>query len=151
MSQTGLEVFDKTFHKTNEWLQDVMQELHTDDRKYAYRVLRASLHALRDRITVAEAADLGAQLPMLIRGFYFEGWKPGATPTGDDLEEFLERIQSGMEDQPGVPDPRRWAQASFAVMARRVDPGEIEDVIGILPEEIRTLWPEPAGTGGGAR
>jgi uncharacterized protein (DUF2267 family) len=30
------------------------------------------LHALRDRLTVEEASDLAAQLPMLIRGLYYE-------------------------------------------------------------------------------
>lgn len=142
MALTGLEVFDKTFHKTNEWLAELMEELHTDERKYAYRVLRSTLHALRDRITVDEAADLGAQLPMLIRGIYYEGWKPGSTPTNDDLEEFLERIQGEMEDQPGVPDPRRWARAVFTVMSHRIDAGEIRDVTGLLPDELRALWPE---------
>jgi len=38
-----------------------------------------SLHALSDRLTVQEVAQLGAPIPMLIRGFYYEGWVPSET------------------------------------------------------------------------
>jgi uncharacterized protein (DUF2267 family) len=76
MSTTDLEVFDTTVHKTNSWLHELMEELGWSDRHKAYLALRATLHALRDRLTVQGVAQLGAQLPMLIRGFYYEGWVP---------------------------------------------------------------------------
>jgi uncharacterized protein (DUF2267 family) len=60
--------------KTNEWLQEIMQELGTENRQQASVVLRATLHALRGRLPLEEMAHLGAQLPMLIRGTYHEGW-----------------------------------------------------------------------------
>ena len=93
MSATGLDVFDRTLHKTNLWLNDVMQELGADNRHQAYRALRATLHALRDRLTIDEVADLGAQLPMLIRGFYYVGWDPSGKPLRErHREQFLARI-----------------------------------------------------------
>ena len=73
---TGLDVFDTTVHKTHVWLNDIMQELGWEDRHKAYLGLRTTLHALRDRLTVEETAQLAAQLPMLIRGLYYEGWDP---------------------------------------------------------------------------
>ena len=76
MSMTGLEVFDTTVHKTNHWLNDAMHELHWQDKRKAYQAMRYTLHALRDRLTVEESAQLSAQFPMLIRGFYYEGWDP---------------------------------------------------------------------------
>jgi uncharacterized protein (DUF2267 family) len=139
---TSIRVFDTTLQKSNEWLNDVSAELHTDDRQFAYRVLREVLHALRDRITSDEASHLGAQLPMLLRGMYYEGWTPSSAPTRDNREAFLERIAEAMADQPGPPDPERWARAVFAVVARRVDAGEVQDVVGILPEALGNLWPE---------
>jgi hypothetical protein len=39
-------------------------------------VLGGMLHVLRDRLTIQEAVQPGAQLPMLIRGLYWEGWDP---------------------------------------------------------------------------
>ena len=72
MTATGLDVFDSTVQKTNTWLNDLMQVGGWVDRRTAFRALRATLHALRDRLIVDEVAQLSAQLPMLIRGLYFE-------------------------------------------------------------------------------
>lgn len=141
-TNTGLDVFERTIHKSYQWLSDLMEELHTEDRKYAYRVLRATLHALRDRLIPDEAVDLAAQLPLLVRGFYYEGWKPGSTPTDDDLQTFYDRIVEDMRDQPGVPDPERWTRAVFSVLTEHVDPGEVDNVKGLLPGSFENLWPE---------
>jgi len=61
MSATGLEVFDKTVQTTNTWLKEIM-EVTGPDRRRAYRVLAAVLHALRDRLTVDEAAQLARSM-----------------------------------------------------------------------------------------
>jgi uncharacterized protein (DUF2267 family) len=74
MSATALDVFETTVNKTNRWLNELMQIMGLKDRQKAYLALRAVLHALRDRLTLEQVAQLGAQLPMLIRGFYYEGW-----------------------------------------------------------------------------
>ena len=142
MSATGLDVFDTTVHRTNAWLNELMQELVWPDRAGAYLALRATLHALRDRLTVEEVAQLAAQLPMLVRGFYYEGWDPTGKPLRiRRKEEFLERIvQEFRRDDPI--DPESVACAVFTVLARRISEGEIEDVKHILPAQIRSLWPE---------
>ncbi len=146
MASSGLAVFDTTIQKTNSWLKEVMKELGTDDRHLAYLALRAVLHALRDRLTVEEVAELGAQLPMLIRGFYYEGWDPTGKPVKErHREDFLNNIRRYFKTaryaEPNV-DPEEVARAVFRVLARRISEGEIEDVIHILPRELRELWPE---------
>jgi uncharacterized protein (DUF2267 family) len=141
MSATGLDVFDTTLHKTNSWLNDVIQVLGWPDRHKAYLALKATLHALRDRLTIEEVAQLGAQLPMLIRGFYYEGWDPTGKPLrARHKEQFLTRIEQEFRGDDRI-DPERLARAVFTVLANRVSEGEIEDVKHVLPAEIRDLWP----------
>jgi uncharacterized protein (DUF2267 family) len=95
---------------------------------------------LRDRLTVEEVAQLGAQLPMLIRGFYYEGWDPTHKPLKiRDKEEFIDRIEQELRGG-GPVDAERVARAVFALLAERVTAGEIEDVKHVLPAEIRELW-----------
>ena len=141
MSATGLEVFDRTVQKTNSWLHDLMEVLRWQDKHAVYLALRATLHALRDRLTVDEVAQLGAQLPMLIRGFYYEGWDPTGKPLRErNKEQFLARIEQQFKDDDSI-DPEVVARAVFFVLEHRVTQGEIEDVKQILPVEIRDLWP----------
>ena len=144
MSMTGLDVFDTTVHKTNGWLRELIEELGTENRLTAYRVLRATLHALRDRLTMDEVAQLGAQVPMLVRGFYYEGWDPTHVPRKErHKQQFLSRIEQELRGDERL-DPEIVARAAFAGLEKRVTEGEIEDVRQVLPEQIRQLWPEPS-------
>jgi len=144
MSATGLKVFDTTLQKTNHWLNDLMQLLDWHDRHKSYLALRVTLHALRDRLTVEEAAQLAAQLPMLVRGFYYEGWNPRGKPEKERHEEqFLARIAHHFRDDESV-DAEQVARAVFTVLAINVSEGEIEDIRLILPTALRRLWPLPA-------
>src|SRR3954471_9040398 len=120
MSATGLDVFDTTLHKTNHWLNDAMQVLSWQDRRKAYQALRATLHALRDRLTVEEVAQLGAQLPMLIRGFYYEGWDPSGKPLRErHREQFLAHIAQELRGDDFL-DPESVARGVFKVLENRV-------------------------------
>ncbi len=145
MSVTGLEVFDETVQKTNIWLKEIMEETGLSRRR-AYEVLRAVLQTLRDRLTVDEAAHLSAQLPMLVRGIFFEGWHPAGTPhRWRTREEFLAELRHhlGSADIADI-DVTKAARAVFGVLGRHVSPGEVADVRQSLPEPVRRLWPEPA-------
>jgi uncharacterized protein (DUF2267 family) len=142
MSMTGVESFDATLQKTHIWLNEVMDELHWNDRYKAYGALRVTLHLLRDRLSVEEAAHLGAQLPMLIRGFYYEGWTPTGKPGKErHKEELLAPIREHFRNDPDI-DPELVARAVFRVLAKQVTAGEIGDVKSMLPKDLRALWPE---------
>jgi|SRR5262245_29742152 len=141
MSATSLDIFDTTVHKTNIWLNDLMEVLGWQERPKAYLALRVTLPALRDRLTVEEVAHLGAQFPMLIRGFYYEGWDPTGKPLKvRQKEQFLARIGQQFRGDDHI-DPEQVARAVFTVLAKRVSEGKIEDVKHVLPAEIRDLWP----------
>ena len=92
-------------------------------------------------------------IPMHIRGAY------RIMPKGRDLplpakatvrigkplkerhkEQFLARIAQELRSDEST-DPERIARAVFAVLARRVSEGEIQDVKHVLPADIRHLWP----------
>ncbi len=141
MAREGLGVFDETLQLTHIWLKRLMEELHTEDRHQAYLALRAVLHALRDRLTVEEATDLGAQLPMLVRGIYYEGWNPAKTPSRERSRQaffdHVNRILPGGFEY----DADLATRAVFKLLAERVTAGEIKDVKSMLPGDVQTLWP----------
>ena len=139
MSTTGLEAFDTTLQKTQAWLKEVMVELEWEDRHKAYLALRTVLHALRDRLTVEEAVQLGAQLPMLIRGFYYDGWKPTGKPVKERHQFFTQIAHAFSNDLSVV--PHTIAHAVFTVLAQHISEGEIADIKQMLPADIRDLWP----------
>jgi uncharacterized protein (DUF2267 family) len=142
MSTTGLEVFDSTIQETNHWLKLMTGELGTDSRQTSFNALRAALHAVRDRIGVDNAAHLGAQLPMLLRGAYYEGWRPAATPTRErHLEDFIDHVAAGLPRDSQI-NPAEAARACFAVMGRCLDGGELLKLRRILPHEALNLFPD---------
>jgi uncharacterized protein (DUF2267 family) len=139
MSETGVAAFDRTIQKTHIWLNDITQELGVD-RETAYSALRATLHVLRDRLPVDEAVHLGAQLPMLVRGMYYEGYRPSVAPFKDRHQDvFLERMRVELR-RDGL-DPVLVARAVFSVLSDHVAAGEARHVREILPRSVRELWP----------
>jgi len=141
MSTTGLAVFDKTLQETNAWLKVVMHELETEDRESAYAALKAALHALRDRIGPENCTHLGAQLPLLVRGVYYEGWHMAGTPTKErHVEGFIEHVRRQLP-KASTTDPERAARATFVALRQRLDPGEFNKLVKMLPPELRQLWP----------
>ena len=142
MSATGLEVFDTTVQKTMTWLKDLMEELHWDDRHRAYLALRGSLHQVRDRLPVEEVAHLGAQLPMLVRGIYYEGWDPTRNPS---RERTVEEFAGGMVDyfpREVLYDYERVMRGCLRVLSQQVDPGIVRHIRGVMPRPIAELWDE---------
>jgi uncharacterized protein (DUF2267 family) len=137
-----VDCFDKTLKKTVTWLDELRAALGWPDRQRAYTALRVTLHALRDRLPPGEALHLAAQLPILVRGVYFEGWKPGRTPVrARQLEDFLAPISQALMSEWATP-PDEVAREVFALLARHVSSGEMEDVAHALPAALRELMPE---------
>jgi uncharacterized protein (DUF2267 family) len=142
MNTTGMEVFNNTLQKTHVWLKEIMAELDWQDEHKAYLVLRAVIHVLRDRLMMEEAVQLGAQLPMLIRGFYYEGWDPWRKPSKErHQEQFLGHVKTYFRNDDRV-DPEALVRAVFKVLSKHIAEGEVEDVKHMLPAQLRALWPE---------
>jgi uncharacterized protein (DUF2267 family) len=136
-----IKALENSLQKTKSWIKDIGQILNRDD-PHCYHALRAVLHALRDRLTVTEANDLASQLPLVLRGIYFENWRPECTPLHErSKEQFLQHIVDAFPRDSSV-DPEETVRAVFRVIASRVSEGEINDVKGNLPSGVSDLWPE---------
>jgi uncharacterized protein (DUF2267 family) len=119
---TGLDVFDTTLQQTNLSVKDLMKRLGTEDRKVAYQVLSRTLHAVRDRIGPKNAVHLGAQPPMLVRGFYYDAWHMAGTPTKERLtEDFLQHVNFHVVRGVRL-DPEHALRVVFKVMCDKIDP-----------------------------
>ncbi|HKY94095.1 MAG TPA: DUF2267 domain-containing protein, partial [Kiloniellales bacterium] len=87
------------------------------------------------------AAHLSAQLPLLVRGAYYDQWKPRAPEKLRNVEEFLEEVQEELNDIRPV-NLRDAAQSVFHVLSRHIGRGQSEKVRDALPKHLRVLWPE---------
>lgn len=144
MGELGLDVIDRTVHDTNVWLKEISEEMQHPDRQMAYHALRGVLFTLRDRLTPEEACQFASQLPLLIRGVFFEGYRPANKPEKfRDREEWLRRVNHEL-DQTGGQNPENASKAVFRVISRHITKGEQDDVRHMLPKDIRQLWPEEA-------
>ncbi len=143
MSATGLEVLDRTWQKTHEWVNELRDRLGWSSDRDTLRLLRVTLHQIRDRIHVNETAQLSAQLPIMIRGMLFEGWQPHLVPlSGRRAIDFIEAIEQHVGDM-GEYRGEEDIVTVLKLLNARISIGQVNDIRGNLPEDIRALWPEP--------
>ncbi|WP_435005474.1 DUF2267 domain-containing protein [Tundrisphaera lichenicola] len=118
-----------------------------DNRQRAFQVHRTVPAALRDRLTKSEDVDLGAQLPMLLRGLMYEDWNPTSKPIKDRKKERIpEHIAKSFRDD--TEDFPKGGMSLFEILPSHVFAGEIGDVKHVLPADIRKLRPEGEATRG---
>ena len=132
-----LDALERSDRTAREWVDTVARELGTEDPNQAYRVLRAWLHAVRDRLTVDVAAHAAAQLPLLLRGVFYDGWTPSRVPGRYDADEFCTRIARDTGISLG--EARDAAPAVTAALALRCSPGQVDHLLAQLPTGLRTL------------
>jgi uncharacterized protein (DUF2267 family) len=141
MSSTGVDSLDRSIGKTTAWLTDIDAGFGTSDRRLAYRVLRAWLHCLRDRLTVEVAAHFAAQLPELLRGVFFDGWSPSRVPQKYDRGEHVTRF--AQEARVHDSDVVKAARIVTVVARRHMSSGVLAQALGLLPADLREML-EPA-------
>lgn len=139
MTVTHVDIIDRSVEKAHIWINDLAEELGTEDGQHAYRVLRAFLQALRDHLPVDEAAALAAQLPIFVRGVFYEGWDPSRTPEhARDLDGFLTRIADEAR-LAGETEASFAATAASRVLNRHVSAGATASLLHALPHHLREL------------
>jgi uncharacterized protein (DUF2267 family) len=143
MSSSGLDIFDRTLQATHIWLGEIAETLGPD-RQLAWHALGSVTRALRDRVPVPLAAHFGAQLPLLVRGLYYDRWRPTEPQTWRSADEFFAVLAHEFEGLRPIA-PAAAAKAVFQVLNHHMDPGQVRKMREALPEEVRTLWPAAKG------
>ncbi len=139
MSTTGVTALDHTVQETNIWLKAIDEQLALRNRHHAYGALRAVLHALRDRLPPEAVVKLGAQLPIMIRGIYYEGWHMAASPSRErHVAEFAAHVLRELPPQFPV-NALTAARGVYELLWEKLDPGEFEKLMAHLPGELRNL------------
>ena len=119
-----------------------MQELNSTDYKKTYLILRSVLHTLRDHLPIDEAVYLGEQLPMLIRGMYFEHWNVAKEPLAlRNRNDFFTAVSHSMARDGEVSNVETSARAVFRLLDRKATDGEIDDLQRVIPDILLDLWP----------
>lgn len=143
MTAQGLEVIDHSVHLTHEWINELAGRLDWSSKRSALRLMRVTLHRVRDHLLVDEMAQMSAQLPVMIRGFFFEGWVPKNTPIkerrGEDFVAFVGHQMGDTAEYRGRDD----IKCVFDLLNARVSRGEVADIRASLPQDLRDIWPAP--------
>jgi len=139
MNAPGIHVFDETHHQANLWIKELAAKLHTDDPQVALTALRATLHAIRDQLQIQTIAHFGAQLPILVRGIYYEDWN------GNGRHErhatlFLDHVAAGLKKHHGLSADRA-LRATVELLFEHLDPGQMGKVVDQMPQDLFDLWP----------
>jgi len=132
--------FEKYCNEANSWLLDIAKNIdHPGRTEWAYGCLKAVMHTIRDRTTIEEVFHFSAQLPIVIRGIYFEGYKPTGKPEKMNAKEFMQKIKTGLG-----PGNLVTAEESFRVVLEllyeKISIGEMDDIRGGMPKSIQKLW-----------
>ena len=142
MASNSYSVFESSMDKTNIILKDIEQAYGwpKERRNQSYAALRTVLHLLRDRLPVQESAHFAAQLPVLVRGVYYEGWDPSVVPIKLNRDDFLYEVRAGFPfDVKGGPESV--VNTVLNALRRHVTQGEWDDVKSSMPKGLTSIMP----------
>jgi uncharacterized protein (DUF2267 family) len=140
MTHTTIPTFTQAAQQAQQWVNELAADLNWNERR-AYHLLRSVLHTLRDFLSPEEMADLSAQLPVLVRGVYFEGWQPQEAPVWQRKKEDFVALVAKDFSQDFLDDPDGAIAAVFRLLDRHVSKGEIVQVRNSMKKSLRHLWP----------
>ncbi len=141
--------FNKYAQEGNEFVNRLAHHLgHPKDLSRTGIILRAVLHTLRDRLTISEAMDILAQLPMFLKAVYADNWKYSEKPIPvNTVQEFLNEIKKH-QDQYGESE-FNWPEHTDEIVATVfrelrsfISEGESNHIIAQLPKELEEFYSE---------
>ncbi|WP_340105278.1 DUF2267 domain-containing protein [Rhodohalobacter sp. 8-1] len=138
----ALKEFDRTVNTSEKWIIEVSEELGTDDYSKALQGFRATIHVLRDRVKVNDATNLGSQLPVLLAGYYYEGWNPAEVPVAHrNKKDFLDAVQLNIQNLSHSLDANECVPAVLSVLSKRISDGQMNKIKSNMPDDLLELWP----------
>jgi len=143
------DVFDTAVQKSNIWLRDIQEAGHLRSRFQAYAALRSVLHALRDCLPAGEVAKLAAQMPLLVKGVFYDGWKFTPKPLRLSREGFQALVRRTLRDQAGL-DPTLAVRSVLTAMYQHVTPPMVDAMQYVLPREVRAYIRDQVCVAGGS-
>ncbi|MEI9412239.1 DUF2267 domain-containing protein [Mesorhizobium salmacidum] len=132
--------FNHAAQQAQQWVNELAKDLGWSEPS-AYRLMRSVLRTLRDWLSPAETADLSAQLPVLVRGVYFDGWKPSPEPACERKKrDFITSVRAsfGYDDEI---DFDIAINAVFTLLERHISHREIVQIRSSMKKSLRELWP----------
>ena len=140
MVNTTIELFQNSLIKTTEILEEIERQLNIkNERRRSYHILKTVLHIIRDRLTGSEAADLGSQLPLLVKAIYFDGWSPSRKPIKINKQEFFRKVDYEIGLLPGYTS-EQIVKVVIVSLHKYVSSGEIEDIKAIWPKDLKEIF-----------
>lgn len=131
-----MNAFTSACHNAETFVSNLEREMSGCTKQQAWHILRGTLHALRDRVQPDEACKLAEQLPLVVRGAYFEAFRPGRGVKKMNAEEFVADVATQVRVDP-PPDFERKVWQALDFVLREVSEGEKSDVLDNLPSDIK--------------
>lgn len=144
---TRSQMFGPAIDHAYDWIAEIAENLglSSPEDPRALHALRAGLHAIRARLPLHEVIDLGAQLPVLIRGIYYEGLSSNHQPTKiRTAEQMVDRVRAELGTEQRI-QPIDVLRATIHLLVEHISEGEIRDVVSTLPAPIAQLWHDLTG------
>jgi uncharacterized protein (DUF2267 family) len=139
MTTPGINL-DRSVDEMDAWLDGVMQTLQTDNRQRAYQALEGTLPALRERLSSETASTFGRQMPVLIRGLFFnDPDTPDADHDHSELERFFATVRAPFSANLRI-DAHAIAAAVFDVLDEQFSAEETAKIRAELPADLQRLW-----------
>jgi uncharacterized protein (DUF2267 family) len=127
----------KSYEHVNEWVNNLMKRFEFRDNNEAFAMLKATLWALRDRVPNEEAIQLGAQLPVLLRGYYYEDWKHDPH-RGEHADNFYTKIQNHLKGYENL-EVEKATPIVLKFIFEKISQGEAQDVKDNLPKDLQQM------------
>jgi uncharacterized protein (DUF2267 family) len=137
--------FEKYAKKGNEFLHHLEDNLNTEDRAHAGRILRSTFRVLRNHLTFEESLQLLAQLPIALKGVYVDGWSAAAHRKIKTAEEFLYEIvqedgNNAWRDFSNEDEILLAVRAVLNTLRIYVSGPELDQALGTLPTKVRRIF-----------